>query len=387
MQTANTENLGQALTTTPEQKTMFDMVNASVKELKNALPKHLSPERLARIATTCIRQNPKLALCTPVSFMGALFTAAQVGLEPVAGQAYLIPFNNNRMVNGQWTKVLEVQFVIGYKGIADLFYRHEKSGLIDWGTVHEKDQFQYEYGTNAFLKHIPATGDRGPVLGFYVVFKLSTGFSKFQYMTGKDCMDHGVKHSKTYDEKLKCFDRKSPWATNPESMCLKTVLLQCAKTMPLAIELRQALEVDETSQEWNRDIGSTINTTSWHEPEQKQIAQADTSKVAEAIGSDKKAEPAQTAPAQEPSQSQSPAPEPGLEEGQFVVSGLIASMEDSKGDKSPTKFYVTGEWLKTWDKKITAALTESYVSEKEVKLACYKQTKGRWTDTIIARVL
>ena len=164
--TVNTTAVGAALNTSPEQKTMFDLINSSTRELAKALPKHLSPERLARIATTCIRQNPKLAQCTPASFMGALFVCAQMGLEPVAGLAHLVPFSNSKNINGQWVKVLECQLIIGFKGIAELFYRHEKSGLIDWGVVHEKDEFNYELGTNAHLKHKPAAEERGKVIGY-----------------------------------------------------------------------------------------------------------------------------------------------------------------------------------------------------------------------------
>ena len=165
--TVNTTAVGAAISSSPEQKTMVELINASTRELAKALPKHLSPERLARIATTCIRQNPKLAQCTPASFMGSLFVCAQMGLEPVAGLAHLVPFSNSKNINGQWVKVLECQLIIGYKGIAELFYRHEKSGLIDWGVVHEKDEITFEYGTNANLKHKPAQGERGAVIGYY----------------------------------------------------------------------------------------------------------------------------------------------------------------------------------------------------------------------------
>ncbi|NKV63713.1 hypothetical protein GS924_06770 [Rhodococcus hoagii] len=51
-------------------------------ELQRALPKHMDPDRMARIALTVLRQTPKLNECKPESFLGALMTAAQVGLEP-----------------------------------------------------------------------------------------------------------------------------------------------------------------------------------------------------------------------------------------------------------------------------------------------------------------
>lgn len=49
-----------------------------------ALPKHMTADRLARIATTEIRKVPKLAACDQASFLGAIMQCAQLGLEPGA---------------------------------------------------------------------------------------------------------------------------------------------------------------------------------------------------------------------------------------------------------------------------------------------------------------
>lgn len=280
----DTKAVSTALSSSPEQKTLVGMINGSISELAKALPKHLSPERMARIATTCIRQNPRLAQCTPASFMGSLFVCAQIGLEPVAGLAHLVPFSNSKKINGVWVKVLECQLIIGYKGIAELFYRHEKSGLIDWGTVHEKDEFSYELGTNAYLKHKPAARERGKVIGHYCIYTLLNGLKKFNYMTHDECMEHGRKHSKTFDGAA--FNSKSPWATNADSMCLKTVMLQGSKTVPMSTELRRALDTDETSREFKDGITDALDlpVNNWQEAEaETKEIKADTSKVAGAI--------------------------------------------------------------------------------------------------------
>jgi len=244
------------------------LIEKSAKELARCLPNHMRPERLVRIALTCIRQNPQLSECTPESFLGALFVSAQLGLEPVAGLAYILPFSNSRKVNGEWKKVKEAQFVIGYKGLASLFYNHEKSLQLDWGIVHAKDDFSYEHGTNAFLRHKPTTGDRGAVQGFYVIAGLQGGGKVFRYMSVEECMEHGRKHSKTYDKDAKDFNSKSPWHTNPDAMCLKTVLIQLAKLLPLSIEIQQAIQADETSRDFRSGIDSALDlkeTTTWEE--------------------------------------------------------------------------------------------------------------------------
>src|SRR6266481_4439279 len=107
---ANIQDTKQALTEAPKQKGLRELIEDSAKELARALPAHLNAERLTRIALTCIRLNPELSRCTPESFLGALFTAAQLGVEPVAGRAYLIPFfNSKKQPDGSWRKVLECQ--------------------------------------------------------------------------------------------------------------------------------------------------------------------------------------------------------------------------------------------------------------------------------------
>ena len=77
-------------------------VMASLEAMKGqfdlVLPKHITPERMVRIALNAIQNTPKLAECDQKSFLGAIMRSAQLGLEPdgVLGQAYLIPFWNNR---------------------------------------------------------------------------------------------------------------------------------------------------------------------------------------------------------------------------------------------------------------------------------------------------
>lgn len=264
---ANAADAGKALQTAQKPVGIQGLINQSIKELGRALPDHLSAERLARIALTCVRMNPDLTKCTPESFMGALFTSAQLGVEPVAGRAYILPFNNSRkQADGTWKSIKEAQFVMGYKGLADLFYRHEKAVQLDWGAVHEGDNFQYEYGTTSFLKHVPALKNRGPVIAYYVVASLQGGGKPFMVMSVEDCISHGKKHSKTFDSKTGEFYKSSPWATSPDSMCLKTVLVQLAKILPLSVQLQRAIAADETSREFRQGIDDALDlpdTTTW----------------------------------------------------------------------------------------------------------------------------
>ena len=309
---AQQEHVKQALAQAPEQQNLIALIQQSAQELGKAMPAHMNPERMVRIALTAIRLNPKLLQCTPESFLGSLFVLAQIGLEPIAGQAYLLPFRNNRkmMVAGQekWRTVMEVQALIGYRGMADLFYRNESSMTIDMQTVRKNDEFGYEYGTNAFLKHIPSMSERGEAIGYYAIATMKGGATKFHYMSKEQCIAHGKKHSKVFDKKTGKFMPGTPWVDDVDAMCMKTVLIQLAKLLPRSIELQRAIAVDETSREYRKGISSALDlpsTTNWEEPPTEAlIEQKPEQKKQQAVKPAQKPEP-QKQPSAEPAPTSS----------------------------------------------------------------------------------
>ena len=100
-----------------------DYVKLYEGEIAKALPSVMTPDRFTRMMLSAVSATPKLAECTPKSFLGAMMNAAQLGLEPNTplGQAYILPYSNKG--------VMEAQFQIGYKGLIDLAYR---SGEVDF---------------------------------------------------------------------------------------------------------------------------------------------------------------------------------------------------------------------------------------------------------------
>ena len=211
-----------------------DLIKVMEPQIKKALPSVMTPERFTRIALSAVKNTPKLAECTPMSFLSALMNAAQLGLEPNTplGQAYLIPYKNK----GQ----LECQFQIGYKGLLDLAYRNERMQSIEAHTIYQNDEFHYELGLSPVLKHIPAWEDRGEMVGFYAVFRLDNGGYQFEVMSKADVDKYAATYSKAFSSEY------SPWKTNYESMALKTVLKRLLKTAPIKSDFRKALSTDET---------------------------------------------------------------------------------------------------------------------------------------------
>jgi recombination protein RecT len=270
----------QVVNTQDKKVDMATFIRNQISELGNALPTFMTPERFVRIAVTAIRLNPKLAQCTQMSLLGALFQSAQLGLEPnVEGQAYLIPYTNSKLINGRKTKVLECQFQIGYKGYIELFYRHGAALTIDMHTVYENDIFEYSYGTNPYLKHCPTLKNRGEAIAYYAVATLRNGGSIFKVMSKEDCIEHAKEHSKCYitrewDDNAHTYVElsnpyflpESPWAKDLNAMCKKTVLIQLAKLCPKSVELQKALAMDSTTKSViKNDMFEVQDETNWTE--------------------------------------------------------------------------------------------------------------------------
>lgn len=238
-------------------KTINDLFEQMKPAIAQAIPKHLTPERLLRIATTSIRTNPKLKVCTPESLLGAVMQCAQLGLEPsILGHAYLIPYRNKNKESGQF--VDECQFQIGYKGLIELARRTGQISSIMAQAVYEKDEFEYEYGINEKLKHVPADGDRGPVVRYYAYAKFKDGGYSFLVMSRSDIAAHRDKFSKS--------KASGPWVDHFDEMAKKTVLKALMKYMPISVEFQRAVDQDETTKHYEADLtdmSDAIDVTDW----------------------------------------------------------------------------------------------------------------------------
>jgi len=226
-------------------QTIEQSLQKSMGELHKALPKNMDPKRVIRIVLTLLKTNNKLQLCEPMSVTAAVFQMAQLGLEPIDGQAYIIPYGG------------KAQFQIGYKGYVSLFYRHEKSMSLDWGVVRENDFFDFDKG-KGYISHKPnLRQDRGDVYAYWVKATLHNGAEMFEVMSKTEVEKHGKRHSKTY--------MAGPWQTDFDSMALKTVLIQLMKLLPKSVEIQRAIEMDETIKtKVDEDMLSVKDETDWN---------------------------------------------------------------------------------------------------------------------------
>jgi len=207
---------------TPSQQ-VGDYIQKMMPTIQQVLPKHVTAERMSRISLSCIRANPQLLECDINSLMAAVMESCKLGLEPgVMGQAYLLPFRNKK------ANKMDVQYIIGYRGLIDLVRRSGHVSTIEARVVYENDAFDYEYGLDDKLYHKPTLKSKGAPIAYYAVCKMKDGGSSFLVMGHEEMEQYRDKYAKS-----KNF---GPWVTEFEQMAKKTVLRQLIKYLPISIE-------------------------------------------------------------------------------------------------------------------------------------------------------
>jgi recombination protein RecT len=215
--------------------TVAQFFDANKNALAAVLPKHMTPDRMMKIALQAIRSVPQLLECTTESLFGAVVQCAQLGLEPntTLGQAYLIPFRNKR------ENRTDVQMIIGYKGLIDLARRSGQIISIAAHAVRENDEFEFAYGLTEKLSHRPAMRDRGEIIAFYAVAQLVGGGHAYEVMSRED-VDSIKANSQSRGQ-------WGPWKDHYEEMGRKTAIRRLSKYLPLSIEFSTAVSIDSKS--------------------------------------------------------------------------------------------------------------------------------------------
>lgn len=211
-------------------------------KMAQALPKHLTPERLLRVTMSALQANPKLLDCDRTSLFAAVLTAAQLGLEPdgVLGHAYLVPF---RVANGP----PKVQFIPGYKGLLTLARNSGDIQTIQAHEVCKGDDFHYAYGLKEDLHHVVSDDVERSwenVTHFYAYATFKDGGHIFEVMTRAQ-----VEAIRDNSQGYKAFKagsiKTNPWdPSQPSSIQMgrKTAIRRIANYLPLQVQKAAAID-------------------------------------------------------------------------------------------------------------------------------------------------
>lgn len=205
-----------------------DVFEALKPTLVQALPRHLTAERMIHLSSEVVRKNPKIAECNASSILGAVVQASILGFEPVdqLGYCYLVPYKG------------QVQLQIGYRGWVNLGYRSTRVRAIEAHPVFKEDKFSYAYGTNNFIEHEPK--EQSNILTHaYAIVTLEYGEKIFRVLT-KDKIEDLRKRNPLQGEKP-----TKAWATDYDAMACAKVVKKLSPFMPSEI-IHRAEAIDET---------------------------------------------------------------------------------------------------------------------------------------------
>ena len=236
-------------------------MKAMSSKMMAALPKHVTADRMIRVAINCIRKTPKLLDCDPASLFGAITEAATYGWElgGVLGHAYLVPFKR------------EAQLIPGYKGLIDLCRRSGQISTISLEVVHEGDKFDYSIGDTPHIMHKP--DDRNPkrhekpITHAYAVVRLRDGgiqrsvWSQEQIDAHKEKYSSGWRFAEKGDSSKGGGKKDSPWHTAWPTMAKKTVIRDMIQRglIPVSAEYRDIVQRGIQDDDEGIDLDTTID--------------------------------------------------------------------------------------------------------------------------------
>ena len=234
--------------------------------IARALPQHLTPNRMVSTFGIAVQKTPKLAQCSIPSLIGAFMSCSAMGLEPNTAlqHAYLIPFEVRKNVNGKWQTVrTDVQLIVGYRGYLHLAYQNPDVQSIHCDVVWDGDEFSYEHGTNAHLRHVqgrdPSKRGEEPIFA-YMHAKLKGGGEVFEVLTRADVHSSRAR-SQGYQTAIKAFEEakqkgsdprkdkrytEAPWIRDAVAMWRKTAMRAGQKWLPQSVVMAVAESLDDS---------------------------------------------------------------------------------------------------------------------------------------------
>jgi len=221
---------------TQNQKAILNLQNLLARhkdQIALALPKHMTADRMLRVALTAATTNPELLKCDARSVASCIVQAAILGLEPNTplGEAYLIPYKGI------------CQLIPGWKGLLKLVRNTGELVMINAQVVRQNDTFEFEDGLDPTLRHKRAPGgpeQRGPVVSYWAGAILRSGGRQFVVLAREEAEAHGRRFSKTFG--------KGPWTTDFDAMALKTCIRKLCKYLPASVETQTACALDEQTE-------------------------------------------------------------------------------------------------------------------------------------------
>lgn len=216
-----------------KEKKLKDILNTSLDNVGNALPKELNKERFVANCITLLNENPQLNNFNKTDLVVGLMKGAILGLDFLRNECYLIPYGS------------KLHFQTDYKGDVKVVRRYAKRPVLDIyaEVVREGDKFERKIVDNETIinfEQVPfSTKD---IVGAFAIVKYKDGGVECETMSTEDLEGVRQVFSKS---------KNSPaWTTKATvgEMYKKTVLRRLCKKITIDFEnTEKQLAFDEGS--------------------------------------------------------------------------------------------------------------------------------------------
>jgi recombination protein RecT len=237
---------------------IVDRVNAKARSLELLLPDRFAVGKFVTATFDAFNQSPRLYECSIPSVLGAVFSAAKLGLAPntPTQQCWIVALNRQ----GRYT----AEFWLGYRGAATLARRSPRVVRVWANVIRGRDEFEIVEGSDPRLYHRPfvahtVEGDlapmimggdsdtphdpRGPLVGAYACAKYSNGDVAHHYMPALEIIK--IRNQVLGRQRNKS---DSPWVQWEDRMWLKTPVKPLCKFLDLPDESAEGLRLDDLAE-------------------------------------------------------------------------------------------------------------------------------------------
>lgn len=251
--------------------------NEFKSRVADSLPRHISAERMLRTMVLAANKSPDIYRCNLRQAVGAFLTLSQLGLEPNTPlqHAFLIPFKTkvwNPATRKRDIEGYDLNVILGYPGLADLAFRSGMVTNIHADVVYAGDTFEFEYGSNSHLKHVPMgqqkDGDE-PVWAYaHVGLKDGQAFEVMPWSAVMRVRDGSQGYKAALFQKQNAEEKgwklpagftEAPWVKHRDEMAKKTPWRRLAKWIPKSPELAGALALEDISDRGRPDFGAIFD--------------------------------------------------------------------------------------------------------------------------------
>lgn len=209
-------------------------------QIELALPKHLSADRMIRVAMTMVSKNPLLQKCDAGALFGSVIQSLQLGLEPDngLGHSWILPYKNVNRSRELGYDSYDPQLIIGYQGMNELAFRSGMIKSMHGDIVYRQDEFDFAYGSSAFLKHKPTHEEtkQDDWTCVYAYAELSNGGTVFIVLKKAEVLAAMARSMSN--------GGFGPWKSDFNAMAIKTAYRRLFKKLPKSPEIATALKLD-----------------------------------------------------------------------------------------------------------------------------------------------